>query len=669
VAALPDREPGLPETGGERSATQRRALTPARIASWALAAALLVAVFALAWHFAPRPHRTALHAFPDTLRSIAATFVVFAIGGFGAVRLLLPNALRRYELLWVLPTGACTVGLAMTALGFAAVPYPVSLPLVQVAGLALGVYAVRRRGWPELAIRRVAWPTYLAVLVLCVALVPLVSIKQFAVPVGTGSDAHVAAGVAQFLKHSYPNSVNLSQPINQMNPLWSSKYPIYYALAAISTISGLATWQVLSLVADALLALAALGLFLVARDVFRAPAAVSVAAMGLAALDREALHTIFNPYFNQTWGFFAMPFTLVLGWWVVRPGIGRRARQGTALLLVLFAVVLVFAYPLAAPIPLVPVIVFVLLEWRRRRAAGERILRIGGLYRGRRSLLWIVPVAALLAVPAAGVVQKAGQAIPVLLPGHPVSGSWKGDMNHFIPFDRFLSLPNSPVAVLLVVGVLLLAIRGLKGQPRSLSWGLGGLLAFGLLIALYFRQRQYAWYFEFKLLAFIGPLLLLIATIGAAKLRSLGLACMAVLAVCTAGSIVAEIKGTGSGSQLDKATIQLAGWARAVPRHASIRLDMWPPQQLWAAYFLSARPLCSQAPLLLTDYPHVPMSRKADYIVVSPAAFHPPDAMGAALRVNAGYSLYRENPAVPGASHCSKRRLDRTYSGAGFSPY
>jgi hypothetical protein len=63
------------------------------------------------------------------------------------------------------------------------------------------------------------------------------------------------------------------------------------------------------------------------------------------------------------------------------------------------------------------------------------------------------------------------------------------------------------------------------------------------------------------------------------------------------------------------------------------------------------------------------MSRKADYIVVSPAAFHPPDAMGAALRVNAGYSLYRENPAVPGASHCSKRRLDRTYSGAGFSPY
>jgi hypothetical protein len=632
----------------------------------ALAAALLLAVYALAWHFAPRPHRTALRAFPDTLRSIAATVLLFAVGGFGAVRLLLPTALRRYELLWVLPTGACAVGLAMTVLGFAAVPYPVSLPLVGAAGLALGAYAVRRRGWPQLAIGRVAWPAYLAVLVLCVALVPMVSKRQFAAPVGTGSDAHVAAGVGQFLKHSYPTSVNVSQPINRMNPLWESKYPIYYALAAVSSVSGLATWQVFAVVAAELLALAAVGLFLVAREVFRAPAAVSVAAMGLAVLDREALHTVLNPYFNQTWGFFAMPFTLVLGWWLVQPELGRRARQGTALLLVLFALVLVFAYPLAAPIPIVPIAVFIWIERRRRIAAGQRVPRVRDLYRGRRSLLWIVPVALLLAVPAAGVIQKAGSAAAVLLPGHSLL-RWEGDMNHFIPFDRFLSLPNSPFAVLLVIGVLLLAVRGLVGQPRSLSWGLGGLLGFGLLIALYFRQRHYGWYFEFKLLAFIGPLLLLIATIGAFRLRRIGLACVAVLAICTAGSTFAEVKATGS--QLDKATIELAGWARALPTHASVRLDMWPPQQLWAAYFLTSRPLCSELPLLATDYPHVPISRKADYIVVAPPFARPRDAIGAPLRVNAGYALYRENPAVPGVSHCSRRRLDRTYSGAGHSPY
>ncbi len=627
---------------------------------------LLGAVAALAWHFDPKPRHYALRAFPDTLRSVGATAVVFAIGGFGAVRLLLPAALRRYELLWVLPTGACAIGLVMTVLGFAAVPYAASLALVLVAGVALGVYAVRRRGWPESPVGRLAWPAYLAVLVAVVALVPMVFVHQYAAPVGTGSDAHVAAGVGQFLKHSYPTSVNVSQPINEMNPLWSSKYPIYYALAAVSTVSGLATWQVLAVVAAELLALAAVGLFLVAREVFRAPAAVSVAAMGLAALDREALHTVLNPYFNQTWGFFALPFTLVLGWWVVQPEIGRRARQGTALLLVMFALVLVFAYPLAAPIPLVPIVVFIWLERRRRIASGERTLRVGDLYQGRRSLLWIVPVAALLAVPVAGVIQKAWQAAGVLLPGHALSGSWKGDLTHFIPFDRFLSLPNSSVAVVLVVGVLLLAIRGLAGQTRSLSWGLGGLLAFGLLLALYFRQRHNGWYFEFKLLAFIGPLLLLIATIGAAKLRAVGVVCVAVLAVCTAGSTVAEVNGTGS--QLPKTTIQLAGWTKALPPNASIRLDMWPPLQLWGAYFLSARPLCSQQPLLATDYPHVPVSRKAEYIVASPPTAHPRDAIGSPLRVNGGYVLYKENPAVPGVSHCSRRRLDRAYTGAGFSP-
>jgi hypothetical protein len=666
VAALPDREPDLPEAGGERSAAQRRALTPARVASWALAAALLVALAALAWHFAPRPHRTAARAWPDTLRAVAATVVLFAVGGFGVVRLLLPAALRRYELLWVLPTGACAVGLALTVLGFAAVPYPVSLALVLAAGLGLGFWAVRRHGWPELAVYRQTWPAYVAVLVLAVALVPMVFVQQYLAPVGTGSDAHVAAGVGQFLKHSYPTSVNVSQPINQMNPLWASKYPIYYALAGISTLSGLATWQVLAIVAAEMLALAAVGLFLVAREVFGAPAAVSVAAMGLAAVDREALHTVLNPYFNQTWGFFAMPFTLVLGWWVVQPDIGRRARQGTALLLAMFALVLVFAYPLAAPIPLVPIVVFIWLERRRRRALGQPVLRVGGLYQGRRSLLWMVPLAVLLAVPVAGVLQKAGEAIPVLLPGHALTGSWKGDLNHFIPFDRFLSLPNSPLAIALVVGVLLLAVRGLAGQPRSLSWGLGGLLAIGLLLGLYFRQRQAGWYLEFKLLAFIGPLVLLIATIGAAKLGRIGLACVAVLAICTAGSIVAEIKGTGS--QLPKTTIQLAGWTKSLAPDASIRLDMWPPNQLWAGYFLSARPLCSQTPLLGTDYPHVPASRKADYIVASPPTTRPRDAIGGPLRINGGYVLYKENPAVSGVSRCSKRRLDRVYTGAGHSP-
>ena len=202
--------------------------------------------------------------------------------------------------------------------------------------------------------------------------------------------------------------------------------------------------------------------------------------------------------------------------------------------------------------------------------------------------------------------------------------------------------------------VFVLAAYGLWRSDRSLAWGLGGLLVIGVLLAVYLRQRPYGYYFHFKLLAFVGPLVMVIAAAGAARLRRVGPVILAVFCVATAGSAVAELAATGS--QLPPATIQLAGWARSVPREASIRLDMWPPDQLWAGYFLSARRLCSQLPLLDTDYPHVIAGRKADYIVATIAAGRPADAIGPALRVNAGYRLYRESPSIPGADACSQRR-------------
>src|SRR5436305_6565418 len=320
VAPVPAREPGVPGAGTERSqATERltRRLASAR-GQRGLAGAVLVALLVMAWYFNARPRHEAFSALPDALRAVAATVVLFGIAGFGLVRFLLPPQLRRYEPLWVLPTGACATGVLMTVLGFAAVPYPLSLALVVVGGLALGTHAVRRRGWPEITLPRLGWPVYLAFGVLAVALVPMLFIQHVAAPVGQGSDAHVATGVAQFLQHSYPTSVNTSQPINQMQPTWQSKYPIYYAFAAVSSISGLQTWQVLGSLGAALLAMAAVGMFLVAREVFEAPVAVALAAMCFAGLERIALATVLHPYFNQTWGFFALPFTLVLGWFAVR---------------------------------------------------------------------------------------------------------------------------------------------------------------------------------------------------------------------------------------------------------------------------------------------------------------------------------------------------------------
>lgn len=597
---------------------------------------------------------------------LLASVVAFGLGGFGLVRLLLPAPLRRYELLWVLPTGACAVGLAMTILGFAAVPYPASLAIVLAGGALLAARAVRTRGWPELPAARLAWPTYLALVVLAVGLVLVVLRQHYLAPVGTGSDSHVAAGAAQFLKHSYPTSVNVREPINQMPQTWQSKFPIYYAFAAVSSVSGLPTWQVLAPLAAVLLAMAAVGMFLVARELFGASVAFAVAAMALAGLDRMALHTVLNPYFNQTWGFFALPFTLVLGWLVVQPGLSSRSRAFTLALLALFALVLVLAYPLAAPIPAVPMLVFLWSARRARVRAGEQVFRVRNLYRGWRSLLWIIPVAALLAFPIAGAVDKAIAAAEVLAPGHSLQ-SWGGDLTGFFAYMHFFSLPNSALGYVLFAVVLASAAVALARSPRALAAGLGGLMALGLLLAVYLRHRQYGYYFEFKLLAFIGPVLMLMAAVGAGRLRRWGVVLVAVFAVATAGSLVTELDNTGS--QLPPATIALNRWAQTLPQNATVRLDMWPPQELWAAYMLDARPLCSRVPLLGTDYPHVAYSRKADYIIASIAYGRPRDAIGPPLRVNIGYRLYRENPSVPGPDQCTYRRYDRIYTGLGYSPY
>ena len=65
----------------------------------------------------------------------------------------------------------------------------------------------------------------------------------------------------------------------------------------------------------------------------------------------------------------------------------------------------------------------------------------------------------------------------------------------------------------------------------------------------------------------------------------------------------------------------------------------------------------------------MPASRKADYIVTLRGLPRPADALGPVLRLNDGYVLYRENPAVPGPSSCSTRRLDRIYTGKGYSRF
>ncbi|HEY8865378.1 MAG TPA: hypothetical protein VIM22_00480 [Solirubrobacteraceae bacterium] len=594
---------------------------------------------------------------PVAARPLLAATVLFGVCGLGVTRLALPSALRAREALWVLPVGACSAALAMTVLGFLAVPFKLNVALVLVAGAALSAYAVRRHGLPRPS-SELAWPAWIAVLLVAIALVPMFSLG-FATVTGTGSDAHLAAGSAQFLQHSYPTSVNVNGPVDRMPLVWRSKFPIYYALGAIASLSGLQTYQALAATAALMLALAALGMYLLARDLLGTGPVVALSAMGIVGLDRMVLRTGLNPYFNQTWGYFTLPFALVLAWLAVRrlPGAGatRGERRRAAALLAVFLLTGAFAYPLALPIPLAALVVAWVVERRAAIRRGEPVLRPRDLYRGRRSLLYLVPLGLALAVPLAGVAEKAITAGKSLLPGRSLQ-SWGGDVPAFIPTYRFFALPGRDGVALVFAAIAILALVELRRQPRALALALGAIGVFGIAAGIYFSRRNYGWYFHFKVLAFVAPLILVVAAAGAGRLRALGAVGLAAMVAASYAGARQEIRATGF--QLGQPTIDLTGFAAAVPRHASIRLDMWAPQQLWAAYFLAARRVCSQAPLRNSQYPSVQISRRADYVIVTRDLRKPFDAIGPPVRANLGYVMYRMDPRVPGIDSCSQRMFE-----------
>jgi hypothetical protein len=142
------------------------------------------------------------------------------------------------------------------------------------------------------------------------------------------------------------------------------------------------------------------------------------------------------------------------------------------------------------------------------------------------------------------------------------------------------------------------------------------------------------------------------------RLRRAGAVLLGALLV--AGHLSARDPVLYTGSQINPALLELREWARELPADASVRLDTWPPRQLWGSYMLARQPLCSQLPLLRTAYPRVEVSRKADYILVDRDGreFYdgaPPDAAGPPLRTNTDFDLYRMKASVPGPENCSKR--------------
>lgn len=244
--------------------------------------------------------------------------------------------------------------------------------------------------------------------------------------------------------------------------------------------------------------------------------------------------------------------------------------------------------------------------------------------------------------------------------GRPLAG--------YFPEPQFLTLDGGPIWPLLAAGMAGAAIVALLRAPRAIARGLGAVLVFALLAAVVFPLRAYGYYFHFKVLAFCAPLLLCCAAAGLARLRR-GPSC--------SDSGCSWLRGWRSGrSARPSISSRSTCWPCATspvpsPPGASIRLDVEPGGvQLWAAYMLAPHPLCSQEPLANTSYPHVPVSRKANYLLVwarphfarVPLPQAPFDAVGPPVQTNGEWALYRMNPAVPGPDTCSKLRVQTVIS-------
>jgi hypothetical protein len=436
--------------------------------------------------------------------------------------------------------------------------------------------------------------------------------------------------------------------------VWRSKPPIYLAFAAVASTAGLPPYQVIASLAAALLAMAALGFWLLTRTLLGAGLWGAGVAMALVGLDRMVLYTGMHPYFNQTWGYFAMPFAIVLGWLMLR----ERSRGGLVLT-AMFAAIVAFAYPLALAFPVLAGLVFVGVH---RREQGLSLVPRPRMPRNRKRLWWALPAALLLARPVLGVWEKIETALRVVAPWESLR-NWGGDQLNFIPEREFFGFSDAGVFLLFIPVFAVGVIVALRRAPRDVRWGLGTVIAAGVLAALFFRPREFGAYFHFKILAFTAPLLVAVAAAGLSQLRwgrygglAAGLVLVAMLSGFRSGA--ADELGV-TFDQLPRHMIALQELDAQLPPGRSVRLDLQGDgRQFWIAYMLHGQPLCSQRPVLNTDYPHVPISRGADYVLADRGLRRPFDAVGPLVSETGGYKLYRMKPNLPGGDRrCSQRMV------------
>ena len=619
-------------------------------------------------------------AAPDALRAGAPALALFAICGYPVARVALPERMLPHLPLMVLPLGAVVSSLGLTLLGLARVPFDANVAIVIAAGATGAVLArlrlgparprradLERAGSPAL---RMAWPAYLAALLVALTLLPAFRVGEVAV-LGQNPDAHLVTGAAEVVRVGPPTHVDADLPIDRVSPLWRSKYPIFYSLAAVSSLSGLDPIQVFPVLSGILMALFAAGAFVLAFYALGAGPLLALAAMGLAPLDRVVSYVTVHPYYNQLWGTFALPFAIAFGFMFLR----EPTRRWAALFL-LFAMLGVFAYPLMLPFPALAVGVAAALQWRRRRAAGEpvphlpRVQLPAGRLRRALAIAAAVPVALLVLVLFLGVLEKGLKAFQAMLPWESLAG-WRGDSPDYA-FTYYFGLPDVPVlGVLAVAAVCAAAAIGMEELRREERAGLIVTAAGAALMALAFELRTFGEYFLFKTLAFLGPVVVIVAVVGLGRLAARADRRVALAGIAGLAALTLAFLG-GSRNQIEPIPMQvtpaisdLRDWPQSLPRDASIRLDIPPTgEQLWVAYMLHERPLSSLVPVIGTSYPAVQYSRKADYVIVTKGIPRPRDAGGRPLLRNGHYRLYKMR-TLSGVDHSSRKRIQPVLGSAG----
>ena len=233
---------------------------------------------------------------------------------------------------------------------------------------------------------------------------------------------------------------------------------------------------------------------------------------------------------------------------------------------------------------------------------------------------------------------------------------WGGDLKQWFPEQRFFAIHMQSgwwIALIVIVGFCVAELRRL---PRGVALGLAAVMLSGAFIAATMRAREFGWYFHFKMLAFMAPLVIACAVVAMARVKRWHAGVLMLSLWCLWVSAEARDETRNTYDEIPRTVLDLREWSDRLPPGSSIRLDVQPGAQLWAAYMLADHPLCSQRPLDNTSYPHVPVSRQADYVLVR--LLRPPyDAYGPPIFQNVEFRLYELRRGLPGGDNCSQRMI------------